>query len=268
MNRLVKKLLLSFISVQQMLEKVFGLSEFSFGNKRNKVLVLLSLMLKVTFIVVYPVSYVKVLTFSQRVDSGVTMFARNMTFGFNWLFLIFIFTSETLTNKNRRKSFQDLEKLFQMLINHQSSKENFHLLVRCMLKSSVIFAGLFYMSYRKYTIRTNQNLSKSEHALEPFVYLPFVVLSLASGRIYIANIVVKHCLMTSSKAMNSQQFETSVSIKLFAYNYQRLQSFFIKFNNSNQLNLLLILLFCILNIVYEVHKIFTVHELLNELPKN
>lgn len=259
MNRIVKKILLLFIFLAPKLEKLFGLSQLRWKTKPIKVLTLSSRAIIISFIILYPVSFMKVLTYFQTSESGVTMYARNITFAFNWLLLVLIFANETFDADHHQRGFGGIKRLFCKLIEIQSLKDNLVLLLRCTMKMTVVFVGLFYTSYKKYTHRMKAKLTLSEQCLEFFLYLPFIIMALASNRIYIANNVVKRLLTINACELKTAAPDDALSIKLCAINHSRFNSFFVAFNKRNAINLLVILSFCLLNIVYEVIKSRTCH---------
>lgn len=254
MNRIVKRTLLLFIFLAPKLEKLFGLSQFSYKNKRVKVL---SHLIITSFIILYPFSWIRVLNFSQKNDSSTTMYARNLTFVFNWLLLVFIFANETFDSDYHQRGFGSIERLFRKLIELQSLKDNLILLMRCTLKMVVVFWGLLYVSYGKYSFLLKSNISQLDEALIPLLYLPFVVMTLASNRIYVANTVVKHLLAIDKKILKLSKLDDAVKIRLGAINYGMIHDFFVEFNKRNAINLLVIVSFCLLNIVYQVKKILS-----------
>lgn len=260
MNRVVQKLLLLFIFIAQKLEKVFGLSQFGYKNKPIKVLTLSSRVSIISFIILYPVSCIKVLTFFQTIDSSVTVYARNITFVFNWLLLVFIFANETFKADHHQRGFGEMKLFFCKLIEIQSFNDNFILLVRCTVKMVVVFVALFQVSHGKYTRRLKTNLTAWEMVLSYILYLPFIIMALASNRIYVANNVVKRFLIMNSCMLRAAATtDDALGIKLCAINYSRYHNFFVAFNKRNAINLLVILSFCLLNIVYEVIKSRSYH---------
>lgn len=86
----------------------------------------------------------------------------------------------------------------------------------------------------------------------PLLLLPSVIMALVSNRIYAANTVVKHFLIWNVREMKSTAPNNSVRINLCAINYRSLQSFFADFNRLNAINLLTVVCFWVLNVVYEV----------------
>lgn len=254
MDRLVQKLLLLFIFLAPKIEKVFGLSSLRYKNQRIKILTLSSRAIVISFIVLYPVSCVKVLDFFRPNVSSVTFYARNLTFAFNWLLLVFVLVSRMFTDDNQA-GFTEIELMFRKLIKLQNFHDNLILLMRCTLKDALVFGGMFFVNYGKYKLHTNKNLSAWEKSLQPLLFLPFIILSLASNRIYVANVVVKHFLMRNLSDLESTAANKTLQIKLGAINYSRVHSAFVDSSKHGAINLLAILSFCTLNIVYEVKEI-------------
>lgn len=252
MESLTRKILEIYIFLLSKVEKCVGLSNFCYKNKQYKVLLLLSCAIRISFIIVYPIVCKDLLTVFLRKETGVTYFARNITFGFNWLLLVIIFANETFIKSNKQASFDDFKALFDYLIKSQNLTDNIKLLMRCTLKCVVVFLGLFHTSYKKYTLKMTQNLTMLETTLMSFLFLPFVVFVLATNRIYVTNTVIKQCLITNVKRVNFLEKDFTVKIQALTVNYNSFHRFFLNFNKSNEINLLAVLTFCILNIVYEV----------------
>lgn len=248
-NNLVKKVLRCFIFISPKVEKLFGLSDdFAYRNKYLKLSNFLSCAMKVFYTVVYPVSCYKILGDFLTQNSGVTVLARSITFAFNWLLLVLIFANEMFINNERASG--GIKRLFSRLIELQSLNDNLILVTRFMLKAAVVFIGVFRPSYQKYTLKMKTNLTAVETVMLSFVFLPFMILILASNRIYVGNTIIKRCLIKNADKVKSMDATTRMTLS--AINYRRLHKIFIKFNKSNQMNLLVILGFCTLNIVYEV----------------
>lgn len=253
MNGFGRKLLLLFIFVEAKAEKLFGLSHFSLGNKRfDKLSSLSSCAIRVSFVILYPISCLKVLSFFTTKDSDVTMYARNLTFAFNWLLLVFIYANETFVADSNQQGFGEIKRLMRKLTQLQTTRDNLILLLKCALKMTLMLSGLVYFSYRKYMLRAKRGLQMPEKAFIVVLFLPFVILSLASNRIYVANTVVRQFLEWNTNQSKSTALADSRRMKLCAINYSRLHRFFADFNKLNAINLLVVITFCVLNIVYEV----------------
>lgn len=252
MHRMVKKLLLLFIFIAPKLEKVFGMSEFRYKNKQIKVFTLYSRVIIISFIILYPFSCVTTLSFFQSSALDVTMYARIMTFVFNWLVLVFIYANEAI-KVDYYRGLESITRRFCKLIMLQSGKDNLILLSRCTLKVTVVFAALCRANFWKYLRNARPGLSIWEQALMMLLLIPFVIMALASNRIYVVNTVAKHYLSMYAEALKSSSSSNALKIKLCAMNYQCVNIFFDRFNKLNAINLLVILGFCILNIVYEVN---------------
>lgn len=249
MNRCDQKLFLLFIFLSAKMEKVFGLSSFQYRNKRIKALVTLSTrVIIISFIILYPISCTRILDFSRTNDSDVTIRARNLTFVFKWLLLVFIYGNSLNVNNN---GFSDMERMLRELIKRQNFNDNLMLLLRCTAKVTVIFSGLFALNYRIMNIHSSKNLMAWEKALAVVLHLPLVTFALASNRIYVANSIVKQFLLMNASGLKSSELH----VKHSAIIHGRLHSFFTEFNDFNSINLLSIVSFCMLNIVYQVTKL-------------
>lgn len=246
-----QKLLLFFIFLSAKMEKVFGLSPFRFRNKRIKALTLSTRVIIISFIILYPISCMKTLDFSSANDSDVTIRARNLTFVFKWLLLCFIYGNEAL-NENY-DGFNDIELMLRELIKRQNFNDNLMLLLRCTAKVTVIFSGLFFLNQRVMNLHSRKDLMAWEKALTLLLHLPLITFALASNRIYIANSIVKQLLLMNAHGLKLNQLH----MKQTAIIHSRLHSFFTEFNKFNSINLLSVVCFCMLNIVYQVMKFST-----------
>lgn len=253
MNSSIRKILRLFILWLPRVEKLFGLSNFSYRSKHFTALTLLSCAIKIAFLVLYPFACFSLLGDFIMQDSGITLLARNITFVFNFLLLVFIFGSEILTSNQQIE--EKLKSLFLNLIQRQNWKQNVLLLMRCSLKSAALLVGLVRTSSGKYTFGMKKTLTMGEKALLPFVFFPFVILVLISNRLYVANNIVRHCLARNAEEIKSWLVKMETKAELATISYQNLHEFFIGFNRANQINLLTFLTFSILNIAYQVKQI-------------
>lgn len=249
MNRYDQKLLLLFHFLSVKMEKVFGLSSFRYKNKRIRALTLSTRVIIISFIILYPISCTKTLDYSSANDSDVTIRARNLTFVFKWLLLVFIYGNE-LRNVNNR-GFGDMERMLRELMKRQNFNDNLMLLMRCTVKVAFIFSGLFVLNYKVMNMHSNKNLVAWEKALALLLHLPLITLALVSNRIYVANVIIKQSLLMNASGLKS----TELQMKLFAISHARLNRFFTEFNKLNAINLLTALSFCMVNIIYQVMKL-------------
>lgn len=239
MNSLIVKLLEIFICCYPKFEFLFGLS--SVGQRSSKAVKFVSLLIKITFVVFYPIACLKYLSVFTKSDLRTTKYARNLTFAFNWILLISIYLNEL--------AFQGLGELidwFNYLVKKQSPKQNFILLLKCTTEATILGSVLIKLNFNKYSRLKNKTLERvlCHECMMFFLLLPFFVLILAANRIYIANTVVKHFLVSFK--------HNQLNMKHFGINYGRLHDFFVSFNKANSMNFLTILSFCVLNIIYEV----------------
>lgn len=237
MNSLIVKFLKLFIWFYPKFEKLFGLS--SLGHRSSVIVKFVSISIKTAFVVIYPIACSRFLFVFTSRDSRATTYARNLTFAFNWILLVSIYSNEISF-----RGYRNLQSLFHVLIEVQSLKQNLILLLKCTLKAAVLGSVLLKLNVSKYNRLKKRNLGPHDENLMFFLLLPFFVMILASNRIYMANTVVKHFLVIFK--------HNQLSIKYFERNYGRLHDFFVSFNKANSINFATILCFCVLNIIYEV----------------
>lgn len=250
MNRFVKRVLLRFISLSSKVENIFGLSNFYSGEKLISILI--SYLIRIAIVALYPIAYLRLLSFSQVTDSKVTAYARNITFAFNWLFLVIIFSHESLNASNNRRSFCQFQSLFRKLLSRNNLSQNFDILFRCTFKFVVILSGLLYVSVIKYKFRMKRNLAEWETHFIYCLLFPMIVLSLASNRVHVVNTIIWKLLIRNSRDMKDTK-NNSTKADFCAVNYKYLHEFFISFNKLNAFNIVAIISYCIFNIIYEVN---------------
>lgn len=128
------------------------------------------------------------------------------------------------------------------------------LLLKFLSKFLVVVLSLIRTSFGNYAYSTKSHLTTTDFAMMPFIFLPFVLLSLASNRSFVANIVIQHSLKKNAQQIKSTGTEKALQFQVTAINYRCLHKFFSDFNSSNAINLLVVLTFCTLNIINEVRQ--------------
>src|SRR5690349_922579 len=175
MDRTVRNLLRLYIFLIPKFENIFGLSQFRFNIKWK----LLSYSLRIGFVAFYPIICIRALKFTS--DSTTTLYARNLTFAFNWMLMISIFTNESFTSDQQHKtSLKELKRFYGKLITEQDLKSNISLLLKCTLKTSILVFTLCRLSFMKYLFNANDKLTSWEMMSSLcFILCPFIILSLA-----------------------------------------------------------------------------------------
>lgn len=252
MHFIIEKSFLILFFCLQNFEKVFGLSQFTFRNKSFKLLFVLSFLIKVLLVILYPFTYIKLLNFEEVTDSVVTTYARNLTFVMNCLLIGIIYFNEVFNMKGHLRVSCQLENMFKDLISQQNFKQNLVLLFRCSVKLTVILYALMYASAGKFKWRLKRNLEAWERNFVVVLMLPFVILTFTLNRIYVANTVTKQLLVIEANKLVEKQGNKALKIAQCSVSYKNLHNFFEEFNKLNAQNLITIITFCVLNIVYEV----------------
>lgn len=242
----VQKLLQGIIFVFPQLEKLLGVSQLGKGF----FLPILSIALRVFLTVLYPIACVEVLGFLRMKESYVTVLARNVTFLFNWLLIIFIYGNETFSNG--RGGFTEIKVLVHELTKVQSTKQNFVMLLMCTVKVIILGLGTLRVNGGKYFYQMKPDSSFIELCLGFTLLLPFAVMAVASNRIYIANIVTKNRLHQISSKLKNVSMKRHSNFDECNVEYGRLHDFFIDFHASNGNNLMAIIAFSAINIIFQV----------------
>lgn len=148
----------------------------------------------------------------------------------------FTLTKRLLSSNHHEQGFGNIIPRFCKLIKLQYINENLILLLRCTFKVTVVLVALFRINFIKYSFNRKPNLVTSERDLMVLLFLPLVIMSLASNRIYVANTITKHFLMMYAKELNCAAPNNSLKIKLCAVNYRCLHVFFSRFNKLNAIS--------------------------------
>lgn len=248
MDSFVQTLLSFYFSASSILQTVFGLSQFPCKNDRFYVQLVLFCAGRILIIILYPISCLKLLNFVQALDTNVTLYARNITFLFNWLLVIFVYSNVTVNAAARKHGSKVLKRVFRTLVKLQSLKENLTFFIHCIANLLVTSTLLFYLALPKYQYRLKRTHVTSEKLLILFLLFPFIILLLVSNMINVSNLIVRQLLM-----INRNEFRTKTRKReAFAVNYAHIHELFEYLNNLNAINFVLIISFCGLNIVYEV----------------
>lgn len=245
----------SFVFTILKMEILFGLSN---GRYRG-IFLLFSIFSKAALIFLYPFSCLRILRFFTKSnvvryipESDVTVYARNITFILNFLFLISVYLSEVFSG-----GLGSSDKIFEqfcILWKRLKWKDRIIFLVKCSLKILVLDYALIKLNYGKFFFSIKPNLSKWENLLLFFVILPYPVFSFASNRIYIANTIINQQLKCLIQHQKSTDLTHKLETQKLSLSYMRLHNFFANFNKSNSVSLIACIVFCIFNMVYQVIK--------------
>lgn len=253
MNRFIRIILKLFYFLFFKIEILFGLSHVQFKVCR-KVSISATRFLRVAFVILYPFSCLRIIKFEKFNDSSVTLYVRATTYVVNWFLLIFIFLHETLNADALCQVKAQQKFFFGRLVALQSFSENFFYLSRCTLKFSIVLIGLIYCSNRKYSYNGNKNSSIWEDGFKFFLMLPFIIMAIASSRIYVANMTVCQFLTRNATELSEPTtLRIEKKIKSHSMTFKQLHDFFEEFNSQNALNLLTVISFCIFNITFHVN---------------
>lgn len=234
---------LIFTSIYTKIEFLLGLSSTINNTKADALKNIASLIIRAFYLIIFPISFIRVLDFSERTTSNVSTYARNFTFVLNWTFLAAVYASKTFQADKKQLELR-WKSLGCKIISQQSRRENFVFLLQCILKvvSLVILTCLVYRKYDRYL---RKNLNFWEKKLFIFPLVPFSVLKMTSHKLFMINTIVKNILAKSFQPAKMRNFQ---------FHYINLQKFFEDFNNLNSVNILAITTFCCVHIIYEVSR--------------
>lgn len=212
----------------------------------------LSNFIKATVIILFPFSCLRILRVFNLNNETTTLYARNLTFIFNWLLLLCIFWNDFYKTVKRKETALKIRKTFYALFKTQNMKENVFFLLACAAKT--LYLGFYFLYYnsKKYIHMVKPSLIWWEISLVVILLSPYFVVVFASSKIYFVNHIIQKCFQTLARDLNRVDIEEKIRIKSCAVDFRRLNKLFIEFNNTNAITIPTLIFFSIVNIVFEV----------------
>lgn len=264
---------------------ILGLTTFYYSKHRksfinSKLLNGYCWLFAFLFMVIYPIAFYIMLDDFKKESRSVTDLARNSTYIGNWMLCTIIYFNQTSDTIKSCDVYNRACIMFKKMIKDQHdaspiSDVNFNLnyTFKCILKTSLLTVGFFFINILKFSFRVDGTLTIFEWILLIYLFLPSFIIILSSSRFYVATTYFLYLVMK-----NNQQIEATIEAcrglmlmsniygdKVYEYaaarlndssrHYSQLQQIFVDFNRLYAKYIVLILGFCITNVVFEVRQL-------------
>lgn len=262
------------------LSTFFGLTTFHFSSKRkrfcdssflNKYCTFMAL----SFFVLYPLAVVALLKeFITDGEMGITDIARNFVYIGNWLMCALIFGNQTRHAIESCNLYNQAGALF--IDTTRKAKADLDVKLeysaKCAFKTCILTIGFLYVNFVKFYTRLDDRISIFECLLFIYLFVPSVIMVLASNRFYVATSFCSFLIMEIGASIKrlSAEFErktanrkvlklsrelsavTAGKLSVLSENYARLHQTFVDFNFLYAKCMIFILGICFMNVVFEV----------------
>lgn len=162
------------------------------------------------FFTLYPIAIVKLLDEGRKHEGGITDFARSTVFIGNWLMLALIYANQTSYSTASCDVYNRAQALLVDIVENQY--ESFYrddvelrlsLAAQCVLKTGILATGFVLVNIAKFHYRAALSLSCFEHLLFFVLFVPSIVMSLASNRFHVATTFTLYLVMKSSEGLRA-----------------------------------------------------------------
>lgn len=243
MNRLIQCLLRVYIRIEIKVETLFGLCH----DVKSCWSLFYSRTVLITFVIAYPLTCNYIVNFGN--DSAVTVNARNLNFLICWL-LITAIALNTFYHTDYN-GLNEITAPLRDIIDRQSFTENMKFFICIAFRMLFILPRLLYSYYRKYSVNSRREASRGFILI---LLLPYVLMMLATNRIYIVNSVIKRLMNAATSSRKSSASIDSIrELNLHAIKLGRLHDIFARHNQFNAVNLLFTIILYMMQIIYEVN---------------
>lgn len=179
------------------LATAFGLNTFYYSRRRKSFVDSANLsryckFMGLAFFVLYPLSLMKLLP-DFDTTSGITDLVRNSVFVGNWLLCTLIFVNQTSHSTASCNIYNRAGALLVGIMKNRSERTHsdnidrkLSFMAKCVFKTSFLTIGLFAVNVGKFHYRVENDLSPVELLLLIYLFVPNVIMALASHRFYVA----------------------------------------------------------------------------------
>lgn len=155
--------------------------------------------LKTAVVLLFPFSCLSLLNVYNQNRENTTVYARNLTFIFNWLLLLCISLNDFSKADERKGAMLEIKQLLRALWKIQSFKRNSILLLACAAKSCYIGFYFLYYNSKKYSFMVNPGLVWWKICIVLVLLSPYFVMVLMTSKIYFVNHLIKHCFLRMAR---------------------------------------------------------------------
>ena len=277
---------------------LLGLTPFYYSRKHRMFvehiwLSFYCLIMSWIFFIFYPVSFLYLLPNFQTDYTSVTDYAKNSTYIFNFVFCTIIYFLQLKSASKCKDVLNRAIMIFQEIAATQNDEHlsfNVKILLKCVLRTLIPLIGFFFVNIQKYYIRMEPNMSIIEFLLMVYLFLPSLIISFSSNRFYVASTFSLYLLSKNNSQIEAIEegckgiqsmgkmsvyklrlYRTvTQSVNIVTKNYASLHQIFIDFNQVYSQNILMILGFCFMNIVYELYFLYLnfLTSMINKIPLN
>lgn len=231
------------------------------------------------FFVFYPIALVTFLDEFKHESKGITDLARNSVFIGNWLLCTLIFVNQTSHSSTSCKVYNRAFVLYVDTVKNQCNSFSIDdtklaFTAKCALKTLALLIGFTLMNIGKFKYYFDPSMSPFEIVLFTLLFVPNLLMTMASNRFYVATAFVLYLIVNNNneiKALDegfrgvykmrgisllSKRLSklTAARINVLAMIHADLHQLFVDFNMIYAKNIVLILGFCFVNVVFEVGK--------------
>lgn len=297
-KRKLQNFLLLILVVYANVTTLIGLTPFYYSRKKrmfveNKWLSFYCWLMSWIFFIFYPVSFLYLLPDFHTDYTSVTDYAKNSTYIFNFVFCLIIYFLQLNSASECRDVLNRAIVIFQEIAATQTDEHlsfNVKIISKCVLRTLLPIIGFFLINIQKYNHRIEPNISAMEFFLMFYLFLPNLIISFSSNRFYVAMTFSLYLLSKNNDQIEAIEegckgiqsmgkisvyklrlYRTVThSVNIVTKNYASLHQIFIDFNKVYSQNILMILGFCFMNIVYELYFLYLnfLTSMINKSPLN
>lgn len=278
-----EKLLLFALTALINIGTVLGLNTFYFSRRHKsfingKWLRLYGKILALAFVVLYPIAMIS-RDYKHFTPIGVTDFARISLSISSWLLCSLIYLYQTSNSSKICEIYNRTISLYERYVTMSARDHGdtlkLRLMLKCVLRSSILFVGFFVMNLHKYGHLFTLDDDILGCVLFFYLFLPSIIISVASNRFYIAATCGLYLIAVGNENLRvvdethgefidlreislhgKENFRTIVAewILTSLKNHSALHQLFMDFNKIHAKCIIFIIGYCILNVIFQVRR--------------
>lgn len=162
------------------------------------------------FFALYPMAILGLLEEGRKGGGGITEFARSIVFFGNWLLSALIYANQTSYSTASCDVYNRAQALLVDMVENQY--ESFYrddvalrlsLAAQCVLKTGILATGFVLVNIAKFHYRAAPGLSPLEHLLFFVLFVPSIVMILASNRFHVATTFTLYLVVKSNEDLRA-----------------------------------------------------------------
>lgn len=283
-RRKFQNILLLILVLYANVTTFIGLTPFYYSRKHgmfveNKWLSFYCWLMSWIFFTIYPIAFLYLLPDFYTDYTSITDYAKNSTYIFNFVFCLIIYFLQLKSASKCKDVLNRAIVIFQEIVATQSDEHlNFNVLIlmKCVLRTLIPISGFIIINTQKYFISGPSQMSTMELILMVYLFLPNFIISMSSNRFYVATTFSLYLLSSTNNQIEAiedgckgiqcmgkmsvykQRLYRTVKecVDNVTRNYASLHQIFIDFHQVYSQNILMILGFCFMNVVYELYFLY------------